>query len=106
MDDYFSSDFGDERVRAIWGRVGGRLEGPKRVLVLYGAEDEFVPAWVDKEGLVRRWERELERGGAVVDGESGVVEGAVHNLGDGEGEVVREVVGRVRRFLERVEDGR
>ncbi|MCJ1330290.1 hypothetical protein MMC10_006973 [Thelotrema lepadinum] len=98
-DDLFSSDLGDGRLEGTWGSVGRGV----RVLVLYDGEDQHVPAFVDKEALVRRWVGFLEGGGSVVDSGSGVVEGADHSLSELCGEGVRgDVFGRIGEFLGRV----
>ena len=84
----------------MFGEGGLRGRGV-RVLVLMGGEDEFVPGWVDKVGLVERWRGVLGEDGW--DGDGGVVEGATHNLNRSGKGVVEGLCRRVARFLEKVE---
>lgn len=96
-DDYFSSDLPDEELDKTFGRVG---EGGWKVLVLLGAEDEYMPQEVDKEGLVGRWEEAMKRKGGYLGVGSGVVPGARHGLdGEAGSEVVEDVAARVGVFL-------
>ena len=98
-DDMFSSDLSDERLQATWGKMG---KGQK-VLILYGDEDRYVPPFVDKERLVKKWVGFLDRGGTAVDGGSGVVKEADHTLSERCGEGGRnDVFARILRFLENV----
>lgn len=102
-DDYFSSDFGEERLKGTFGRIGA-TKTP--IQILYGEKDQYVPTSVDKEELVGRWERMIREGGGIVDEESGIVKGADHTL-EGAGEqVVNDLVSRVVGFLGRIENRR
>lgn len=101
LDDMFSSDLPDSRLRETFGRVGAT---GVPICVLYGGRDEYVPEEVDKEGLVRRWVGIVREGGGTVDEGSGVVEGVTHTMvevGQGSEEFLR----RVGFFLGRVEGG-
>lgn len=101
-DDLFSSDLGEERLRESFGRVGRGTA----VLVLFSGRDQFVPAPVDKRGLVERWMRAVKEGGGVVDEvNGGVVEGASHDYGGDPEEVVSDMVRRVTGFLESLDRG-
>ncbi|KAL5040988.1 hypothetical protein BDW71DRAFT_192659 [Aspergillus fruticulosus] len=107
-DDLFSSDLTDERLQKTFGMVRHRgvLRGEKGLLVLYSGKDPSVPAFVDKEGLLRRWRRatdgEAER--AYWHDESGIIPGATHTLeGPRQVEQRKELVRRVRVFLADVE---
>ncbi|MCJ1473752.1 hypothetical protein MMC13_002403 [Lambiella insularis] len=102
QDDYFSSDFTDERLKQTFGRIG--ITGTP-VQILYGDKDQYVPDSVDKARLVERWERHIRQGKGVVDEESGIVEGASHSLDDASVEVVGKMVRRVVGFLCRIETG-
>jgi len=96
-DDYFSTDLPDEVLKRTFGRIGEKT----RMAFLWGERDQFVPEWVDKEGVLERWMEIVEDGGGKVDrGVSGVVKGASHNLNGDSEEVVQELVRRVVRFLD------
>lgn len=99
QDDYFSSDFDDERLRGTFGKIG-KTGIP--VSILYGGNDEGVPVSVDKERLVSRWVNIIKEGGGVVDGSSGIIPGATHSYREG-GEPREELIRRVLGFLGRVE---
>ena len=75
------------------------------MMFLYGGRDQYVPGFVDRRGLVSRWEGFVREGGGVVDEASGVLEGADHALQDVALEVVEELCRRVGGFLGRVEGG-
>ncbi|KAF1948513.1 DUF1749-domain-containing protein [Byssothecium circinans] len=97
-DDFFSSDLGDEVLGKTFGRVGGRTG---RVMMVWGERDEYVPRGVDGGKLLSRWARVVREGGGSVDEvNGGIIEGASHNLNGDPEEVVRDLVGRVVRFLE------
>ena len=107
-DDYFSSDLDDDQLRSTFGR----LEQGAPLCILYSGKDEFVPDVVDKESLIRRWIDLVKAGGggqepgAVVDEEnSGVVPGATHSLIKDPPEVLEDLVGRVVRFVRRLDAG-
>ncbi|KAF2087418.1 DUF1749-domain-containing protein [Saccharata proteae CBS 121410] len=101
-DDYFSSDLPMWRIRASFGKIPRRTP----LLVLFGGEDEFVPGWVDRKGLVGRWMDVVREGGGVVDdADGGVVPGAHHNLMEDGEEVVGDLCRRVVRYLENLGDG-
>ena len=104
-EDYFSSDLSYERLKSTFGKMGANKAsggGPVRISFLYGGADQFVPAWVDKAGLVRKWEGFVKEGGGIVDEGSGIVEGASHNLDGVPEAVLKDLVARVVGFLERV----
>lgn len=96
-DDYFSSDFGEERLGEVFGGLG-RVGA--RVAFLLGGEDQYVAAGVDREGMVKKWETYVKDNGGVVDEVSGILKGASHNLKEG-GDVVEDMVNRVTCFLAR-----
>ncbi|KAI9771674.1 MAG: hypothetical protein M1840_001890 [Geoglossum simile] len=98
-EDFFSSDLSTSRLQQTFGRIPPNTP----LCILYSGFDEFVPGYVDKEALVRKWIEAVKEGGGVVDERcSGVVEGATHSL-TGE-EVVGDFVGRVVGFLRGLED--
>ena len=107
-DDYFSSDFSDERLKGTFGKIGAT--GVPICFAFSGA-DEYVPGFVDKEGLVAKWERIIREGGGVVDEASGVVRGATHNVAKSAGErttedSVQDLLTRVVSFAQRMETGK
>ncbi|KAH7354110.1 dolichol-phosphate mannosyltransferase [Plectosphaerella cucumerina] len=69
-DDYFSSDLDEETVSKFWNRF------EKPALALYSAEDEHVPASVDRQALVDSWKRL----GAHVHPLSDLIPGASHTV--------------------------
>lgn len=97
-DDYFSSDFDDNRLRKTFGKIG-RTGTP--ISILFGGSDEHVPESVDKEHLVIRWIKAIEDGGGVVDKDSGVIPGATHNINE-EGKPLVERLSRIIGFLGRI----
>ncbi|MCJ1440641.1 MAG: hypothetical protein MMC23_001127 [Stictis urceolatum] len=100
-DDYFSSDFGADRLKESFGRGGRGM----RWCVLHMGSDQFVPREVDKEGLMGRWRMAVLAGGGVWDQGSGVLEGGDHALEMCEDEVREEFARRAVGFLGRVKEG-
>jgi pimeloyl-ACP methyl ester carboxylesterase len=101
-DDYFSSDLSDERLRGTFGKMPASTP----LLVLHGEKDETVPDFVDKKRLAQRQMHITESGGGSVDAiNGGVIEGASHNLNNQSEEIVQDLVGRVTRFLARLDNG-
>jgi len=75
------------------------------LLVLCSGEDQHVPSFVDVPQLVKRWTEFVKQGGGVVDEEnSGLVEGARHNLNGDEPVVVERLCKKVVSFLTKVEN--
>ena len=70
-DDYFSSDLDDAQLAA---RFGGFYAGTN-VLIAYSAEDEYVPASVDKQRLLRRLCAAIKDGSQSSGGSGGAVGG-------------------------------
>ncbi|KAI9797586.1 MAG: hypothetical protein M1825_005968 [Sarcosagium campestre] len=99
-EDFFSSDLTDAQL----DKTFGAFPHSTPLCLLYGEKDQYVPDFVDKESLVQRWINHVIKGGGRVDQEnSGIIKGASHNLtGDGD-EVIQDVVGRVVRFLARLD---
>jgi hypothetical protein len=66
MDDYFSSDLTDQRLRDTFGKVGSMShllpskDGEKTILMLHGADDDSVPKSVDKDVLLGRYKNALK----------------------------------------------
>lgn len=97
-DDYFSSDFNDERLKRTFGKAG---ETGTRLSLLYGADDQLVPDWVDKHGLLDKWIRHIQEGGGVVDESAGIIEGATHTLKEA-GKPTEDLIRRVLGFIDRL----
>jgi len=95
-DDYFSSDFDEDKLQQTFGKLG---QSGTKLLFLYSGMDEHVPDFVDKQGLVARWTRIVRQGGGDVHKDSGVVPGATHNLTGSDHRVTMDLVKRVVSFL-------
>lgn len=95
-EDFFSSDLSDAALAETFGRLPAEVP----LAVLYSEKDEFVPEYVDKEALVRRWGEVVEAHGGRFHGV--VVKGANHSLDDVSAEVVERFVGELKGFLESV----
>ncbi|KAJ8060997.1 hypothetical protein OCU04_010075 [Sclerotinia nivalis] len=94
-DDYFSSDLTDEHLKKTFGSLPARSP----LCILFSGNDEYVPRYIDKEVLVKRWIDIVKKGDGKVDEEnSAVLPGASHNLTRSP-EVVPELVKRVLGFL-------
>ncbi|KAJ5888786.1 Esterase [Penicillium taxi] len=104
-DDYFSSDLSDARLAETFGMVGARGLLKQKLLVLYSGRDQSVPPWVNKEGLLRRWQRAIDAGGHQFwDPRSMVIPGASHALSDpDQAEPRRILVDRVTGFLKDIQ---
>lgn len=101
-DDYFSSDLPDSKLRQTFGRIP--RETP--LLILLGGSDMFMPSHVDRKALAERWSAAAKEGGGAVDEEDGgVIPGATHRLDDVPEHVVQDLVGRVCRFLGKIDQG-
>ena len=113
-DDYFSSDLSDGQLQRTFGMLpkagtdGDDVEnaGGCPVLVLYSGKDEHVPEFVDKEALVKRWVGIMKANGVVVDEENGgILPGAHHSFKLDSEEIMEDLVRRVQRFLENIDNG-
>lgn len=101
-DDFFSSDFDEERLRESFGKLPARTP----VLILFSGSEENVSPSLDKEALVKRWTGVAQGAGASIDDENGgVVKGASHNLNGNPEHIVQDLVGRVLAFVERLDKG-
>lgn len=101
-DDYFSSDLPDQRLQ----RTFGKLPASTPLLILYSGNDESAPATVDKDAMAARWVRFVEAGGGHVDRLNGsIVPQATHNLNGQPDHVVKDIVQRVVRFVQRLDNG-
>ena len=95
-DDYFSSDLSDEQLLKSFGTL------PKEtpLCVLISGNDEYMPKTLDKEALLRRWVDITKKGeGRIDEIQSGILEGASHNLAGDKEEIVEGLVKRVLGFL-------
>ena len=97
-DDYFSSDFDDERLKTTFGKIG-KARTP--ILILYSGSDAHVPDFVDKQLLLDRWVKHIKDGGGIVDQDSAVIPDASHTL-KGLTKPAEEVMERVLNFLSRL----
>ncbi|EAW09618.1 uncharacterized protein ACLA_038290 [Aspergillus clavatus NRRL 1] len=98
VDDLFSSDLSDERLRETFGVVRTKGLLRSRLLVLYSGSDEYAAPWADKGALMERWRLATEAGQeGAWDGNSAIIAGASHTVKD-EGQA--ELVERVSRYLE------
>jgi pimeloyl-ACP methyl ester carboxylesterase len=95
-DDYFSSDLTDAQLLKTFGSVPRGTT----LCILFSGSDEYVPKFVDKTALVDRWIQIAKAGGGAVDEvNSGIIEGATHNLCGSPEDVVQELISRVLKFL-------
>lgn len=101
-DDYFSSDFDDDRLRGTFGKIGGT---GTPVSILFGGSDEHVPNSVDKGRLISRWSKIIEDGGGVIDKDSGIIPEATHTLNE-VGTPLEERLRRITGFLGRIDSKR
>ncbi|KAF2643997.1 DUF1749-domain-containing protein [Massarina eburnea CBS 473.64] len=100
-DDFFSTDLGD----AVLERSFGRIPAAVRVLLVWGERDEYLPKGVHGVAVLGRWAGVVAAGGAYVDEvNGGVIPGASHNLNRDPESVVQDLVGRVVRFVQGLED--
>lgn len=106
-DDLFSSDLYDERLQQTFGAIVSRGLLKRSLLVLPSGVDEHVPAWIDKEKLLGRWEMAVKQGAGnrhIWDVYSGLVSGATHSLsGNTQAGPRRELVLRVKGYLSNIE---
>ncbi len=99
-DDYFSSDLPD----AVLANTFGKLPKETLLCVLFSGNDEYMPESIDKDALLKKWIRIAKKAeGRIDEINSGVVDGATHNLAGDKEEVVEGLVKRVLGFLERME---
>ncbi|KIW68256.1 hypothetical protein PV04_04213 [Phialophora macrospora] len=90
MDDYFSSDLSDERLRATFGQIYRAPhfiatptgKSPRSILILQGAADRSIPPHVDKHVLLNRWKAAVESPGSTVtlSPHSAIIEHATHDI--------------------------
>ncbi|KZF19766.1 DUF1749-domain-containing protein [Xylona heveae TC161] len=98
-DDYFSSDLSDEQLRQTFGKI----PASSPLCILYSGSDQFVPDFVDKAALVKKWIGFVKEGGGKVDEEhSGLVKDASHNLIGNDEPVVKDLIERVLGFVTKI----
>jgi len=110
-DDLFSSDLSDEHLKTTFGMVAERELLRGRLMVLYSGKDQSVPDYVDKEALMRRWQKAADEGGERVgsgkvwDEEfTAVIPNASHALSnDDQAEPRKFLAEKVLGYLTRVE---
>lgn len=103
-DDLFSSDLTEKRLDDTFGMVAQRGVLKTSFMVLYSGNDAYVPEFVDKEALMQRWHRAMERAGnSPWHAESAVIPGASHAMNGPEQAAQRKTaVQKVRSLLDRV----
>ncbi|KAI3533399.1 hypothetical protein CMEL01_16081 [Colletotrichum melonis] len=89
-DDYFSSDLKESFVSEVWNRF------QQPVMVLHSAEDEFVPAKIDKQALIDLWKKTNSN----VHELSGLIPGASHTVKNPESQ--QWLAERVAQFIQQV----
>ncbi len=101
-DDLFSSDLSDEQLRKTFGAVHQQGLLKHKLMVLMSGADQSVPAWVDKDKLLSRWQNATDRNGEfqIWDQErSGQIPGASHALSnDDQAEPRKFLVNKVLGF--------
>lgn len=96
-DDYFSSDLKDEQLMKSFGS----LPASTPLCILLSGNDEYVAKGIDQANLLAHWTEIAKKGKGKVDTEnSGILEGATHNLSGDSDDVVAGLVKRVLGFLE------
>ncbi|KAK8092381.1 uncharacterized protein PG998_014866 [Apiospora kogelbergensis] len=90
-DNYFDPEYTQDEARAYWQRFS------KPLLILHSGEDEYVPATVDKEALIRQWKGLCREG--VASDLSGVIPNADHRVEQPPGEPEKWLVNTVVKFL-------
>lgn len=96
-DDFFSDDLSEGQLMQTFGAL------PKGcpLCIIHSGSDEYVSKEIDKEALIKRWVEVARKGeGSVDEINSGVLEGATHNLAGCPDEVVKGLTKRVLSFLE------
>lgn len=73
-------------------------------MFLGSGDDQFVPDHVDKEALMNRWKAACAEANVKVHQRSGLVPYATHELKGVDDKVMDDLVGRVREFLQNVEE--
>jgi len=95
-DDLFSSDLEPEKLQQTFGSIPTRT----KLCVLVGENDQYVPRFIDREALVRKWMNVANRDRVVIDPQtSGVLLGANHNVSNNP-TAETELVTRVKMFIE------
>lgn len=102
-DDYFSSDLGDEALNRTFGEIGARKIP---ICILLSGSDEHIPAFVDMPQLMRRWKQAVRSAGGIQARESGILEGASHNLNSSPADVRDALCRKVCNFADDVAHGR
>lgn len=91
-DDFFSSYLTDDDFKTTFGKITAPL------LLLYSGKDQFVPALVDKAELVSRFHNSTPSN--YWNGNSKIIDGATHDLGDGSDDgVIKVLTESVEKFI-------
>lgn len=106
-DDLFSSDISDEELDKTFGMIHQQALLRYKLLVLPSGSDQAVPDWVDKNAVLAKWRKAVDRNGLsqIWDAEnSGPVPGASHALSNDDQEGPRQyLVERVQNYLNGLE---
>lgn len=90
-DDFFSPDLEMDDYKSTFGKFD------KPFLVLYSGADEYVPDWLDKKELMKKWQ---DVAGSNWSPFSKIVEGAKHNIGEGSKDGAQEdAIDTVIKFI-------
>lgn len=99
-DDYFSSDLTRQQLTSTFGMLPARTP----LCVLISGADEYIPKNVDKILQLKRWITVIQNGEGKIDLQnSGILDGATHNLENNTPEIVGNFVARVMSFLSNLE---
>ncbi|KAK6069335.1 UPF0613 protein PB24D3.06c 2 [Seiridium cupressi] len=106
-DDYFSADLSDEQLSTTFGAIQQRALLKNKLMVAPSGADQAVPAWIDKERNLSRWETSTDHNGKFRfwdQKHSGVIPGASHAFSnDDQAEPRRILAERVISFLQIIE---
>lgn len=99
-DDYFSFEHAMERLQGTFGK----LPPSTPLLILHGGKDESLAPKVAAAKQIQTWSKVVkESGGNVDDTNSGIVEGASHNLNGNPEQVVQDLIRRVLGFISKID---
>lgn len=101
-EDMFSSDLGEEKWKTTWGKLPAGIP----VLILYSAQDQFVPFSIDKEALIGKWSEIAKGVGVALDEDNScILQGATHNLEDSAPKAIPTLVEKVASFVSKIDKG-
>lgn len=109
LDDLFSSDLSYHSLHKTFGAVGasGKLKpndaGVTSILILLSAEDECTPPTAIKDFMIGSWQLALGSGNVRIAPDSGVIEGASHNVKEHRAQF--NLAERVLKYMDQVAAG-